>query len=78
VPRVACQRSGAGPAGKWLAGARARSPAGRPRLDWSAEPEVFGWAARAADLTSRAHHEPAATALGHTQLTIDHFAADGT
>jgi len=39
---------------------------------------VFGWASRAAGFTSRAHHEPAATALGHTQLTIDHFAADGT
>ena len=42
------------------------------------EPEVFGWAARAAGFTSRAHHEPAATALGHTQLTIDHFVADQT
>jgi hypothetical protein len=40
------------------------------------EPEVFAWAARAGGFTSRAHHEPAASALGHTQLTIDHFEAD--
>jgi hypothetical protein len=37
------------------------------------EPEVFMWAARAAGFTSRAHHEPGASALGHTQLTIDHL-----
>jgi hypothetical protein len=42
------------------------------------EPEVFCWAARTAGFTSRAHHEPGASALGHTQLTIDHFVADGT
>ena len=40
------------------------------------EPEVFAWAARAGGFTSRAHHEPGASALGHTQLTIDHFVAD--
>jgi hypothetical protein len=37
------------------------------------EPEVFAWAAQAAGLFSRQHAEPAATALGHTLLTIDHF-----
>ncbi len=42
------------------------------------EPEVFAWAARAGGFTSRAHHEPGASALGHTQLTIDHFVADGS
>jgi hypothetical protein len=42
------------------------------------EPGVFAWAARAGGFTSRAHHEPGASALGHTQLTIDHFVADGT
>jgi hypothetical protein len=41
------------------------------------EPAVFAWAARAGGFTSRAHHEPGAAALGHTQLTIDHFIADG-
>jgi hypothetical protein len=41
------------------------------------EPEVFAWAARSGGFTSRAHHEPAAGALGHTQLTIDHFVTDG-
>jgi hypothetical protein len=35
------------------------------------EPEVFAWAARADGFTGRAHHEPGASALGHTQLTID-------
>jgi hypothetical protein len=40
------------------------------------EPEVFAWAARAGGFTSRAHHEPGASALGHTQLTIDHFVTD--
>jgi hypothetical protein len=40
------------------------------------EPEVFAWAARAGGFTSRAHHEPGASALGHTQLTIDHFEVD--
>jgi hypothetical protein len=40
------------------------------------EPEVFAWAARAGGFTSRAHREPAARALGHTQLTIDHFEVD--
>jgi len=40
------------------------------------EPEVFAWAARAGGFTSRAHHEPAAGVLGHTQLTIDHFVTD--
>ena len=40
------------------------------------EPEVFAWAARAGGFTSRAHHEPGASALGHTQLTIDHFVVD--
>ena len=40
------------------------------------EPEVFAWAARAAGFTSRAHHEPAASALGYTLLTIDHFVVD--
>ncbi|HEX6525461.1 MAG TPA: hypothetical protein VF070_36445 [Streptosporangiaceae bacterium] len=39
------------------------------------EPEVYAWAARAAGFTSRAHREPAAEALGHTLLTIDHFMA---
>lgn len=42
------------------------------------EPEVFVWAARAAGFTSLTHHEPGASALGHTQLTIDHFVADET
>jgi SAM-dependent methyltransferase len=37
------------------------------------EPEVFAWAARAGGFSSRAHREPAAAALGHTLLTIDHF-----
>lgn len=37
------------------------------------EPEVFRWAARTAGFISRAHHEPGASALGHTQLTIDHL-----
>jgi len=37
------------------------------------EPEVFAWAARAGGFTSRAHSEPAAGALGHPLLTIDHF-----
>jgi hypothetical protein len=41
------------------------------------EPEVFAWAARSGGFTSRAHHEPGASALGHTQLTIDHFVTDG-
>jgi hypothetical protein len=40
------------------------------------EPEVFAWAARAGGFASRAHHEPGARALGHTQLTIDHFEVD--
>ncbi len=40
------------------------------------EPAVYAWAARTAGFTSRAHHEPAAAALGHTQLTIDHFVTD--
>jgi hypothetical protein len=40
------------------------------------EPEVFAWAARVGGFTSRAHHEPGAGALGHTQLTIDHFVTD--
>ncbi len=43
---------------------------------YPAEPEVFAWAARVGGFTSRAHHEPGASALGHTQLTIDHFVAD--
>jgi hypothetical protein len=38
---------------------------------------VFAWAGRVGGFTSRAHHEPGAAALGHTQLTIDHFIADG-
>jgi hypothetical protein len=42
------------------------------------EPEVFAWAAQAGGFTSRAHHEPGASALGHTQLTIDHFVTKGT
>ncbi len=42
------------------------------------EPEVFAWAARAGGFTSRAHHEPGASALGHTQLTIDHFVTNET
>jgi hypothetical protein len=37
------------------------------------EPGVFMWAARSAGFSSRAHHEPGASSLGHTQLTIDHF-----
>jgi hypothetical protein len=37
------------------------------------EPEVFAWAAATAGFRSRAHAEPAASALGHTLLTIDHF-----
>ena len=37
------------------------------------EPEVFAWAARAAGFRSRQHAEPAASALGHTILTVDHF-----
>ena len=41
------------------------------------EPEVFAWAARAGGFTSRAHHEPGASALGHTQLTIDHLVTNG-
>ena len=41
------------------------------------EPEVFAWAAQAGGFTSRAHHEPGAGALGHTQLTIDHLVTDG-
>lgn len=40
------------------------------------EPAVFTWAAARAGLRSRAHREPAAQALGHTLLTIDHFMAD--
>ena len=42
------------------------------------EPEVFAWAAQAGGFTSRAHHEPGASALGHTQLTIDHLVTDST
>ena len=42
------------------------------------EPEVFAWAAQVGGFTSRAHHEPGASALGHTQLTIDHFVTKGT
>jgi hypothetical protein len=42
------------------------------------EPEVFAWAARTAGFRSRAHAEPAARALGHTLLTIDHFVAEAT
>ena len=42
------------------------------------EPEVFAWAAQAGGFSSRAHHEPGASALGHTQLTIDHFVTKGT
>jgi hypothetical protein len=41
------------------------------------EPEVFAWAARAAGFRSRDHREPAAAALGHVALTIDHFVSDG-
>jgi hypothetical protein len=37
------------------------------------EPEVFAWAARTAGFRSRQHAEPAASALGHTILTVDHF-----
>ena len=37
------------------------------------EPEVFAWATAAAGFSSRQHAEPAASALGHTILTIDHF-----
>jgi hypothetical protein len=37
------------------------------------EPEVFAWAAQTAGFRSRAHAEPAASALGHTILTVDHF-----
>jgi SAM-dependent methyltransferase len=37
------------------------------------EPEVFAWAARTAGFRSRQHAEPAAGALGHTILTVDHF-----
>ena len=33
-------------------------------------------AARSGSFTSRAHHEPGASALGHTQPTIDHFVTD--
>lgn len=36
-------------------------------------PAVFAWAAREAGFESRAHREPAAEALGHVLLTIDHF-----
>jgi hypothetical protein len=32
--------------------------------------------ARAGGFTSRAHYEPGARALGHTQLTVDHFEMD--
>ncbi len=39
------------------------------------EPEVLAWAAAAAGFSSRQHAEPAASALGHTILTIDHFVA---
>jgi SAM-dependent methyltransferase len=42
------------------------------------EPEVFAWAAQAAGFRSRQHAEPAAQALGHTLLTIDHFVDAGT
>jgi len=37
------------------------------------EPEVFAWAARTAGFRSAQHAEPAASALGHTILTVDHF-----
>jgi SAM-dependent methyltransferase len=37
------------------------------------DPAVFAWAAREAGFESRAHREPAAEALGHVLLTIDHF-----
>jgi SAM-dependent methyltransferase len=37
------------------------------------EPEVFAWAARTAGFRSRRHAEPAASALGHIILTVDHF-----
>jgi hypothetical protein len=37
------------------------------------EPEVFAWAARTAGFRSRRHAEPAASALGHVILTVDHF-----
>lgn len=40
------------------------------------EPEVFAWAAQVGGFRSRAHAEPAASALGHTLLTIDHFVAE--
>ena len=40
------------------------------------EPQVFAWAAQTAGFRSRAHAEPAARALGHTILTIDHFVAE--
>jgi len=40
------------------------------------EPEVFAWAARTAGFRSRQHAEPAASALGHTILTVDHFVDD--
>ena len=40
------------------------------------EPEVLAWAARVGGFTSRVHYEPGASALGHTQLTIDHFEVD--
>ena len=42
------------------------------------EPGVFAWAARAGGFVSRGHAEPGAATLGHTILTIDHFAADQT
>jgi hypothetical protein len=37
------------------------------------EPAVFAWAVAAAGFRSREHAEPAASALGHTILTVDHF-----
>jgi hypothetical protein len=37
---------------------------------------VFAWAAAAAGFRSRQHAEPAASTLGHTILTIDHFVVD--
>ena len=41
------------------------------------EPEVYAWAVGTAGFASRAHHEPGAATLGHTQLTIDHFVTEG-
>jgi hypothetical protein len=40
------------------------------------EPHVFAWAARAAGWRSLQHREPGRDVVGHTILTIDHFAAE--